>query len=143
MATAFLDTNVFVYVADPSSPCCAGSRRVTAAIADGGLEAATSTSVIEELWHLELSGRVPGLVGAARAAHTLLAPVVPVTHETIAVALGLAAPAAMGANDRVIVAACAQACIEVVVTADRAFDGLAGLRRVDPADLTAVEALIS
>lgn len=143
MASAFLDTNVFVYIADPSSPCCAGSRRVTAAIADGGLGAATSVSVIEELWHLEMSGRVPGLVGAARAAHALLAPVVAVTHETIAIALGLEAPTAMGANDRVIAAACSQGGIDVIVSADRAFDGLPGLRRVDPGDASAVDALLS
>lgn len=142
MATAFLDTNVFAYIADRSSPYCAGARRVTAAIADGDLDAATSASVIEELWHLELSGRVPGLVGAARAAHALLAPVVPVTHETVAVAFGLEAPAAMGANDRMIAAACSQTGIEVIVTADRVFDGLAGLRRVDPGDAGAVDALI-
>jgi len=137
----FLDTNVFLY-AGSDSPYRKGSALVVGALGDGALVAATSAAVIEELWHLELSGRIPGLDGVTRAAFQLMRPVLAVTDDIVAAALELA-PSKLGANDRIHVATCHAHGIPTVLTADRAFDTAPDLRRIDPADLPAVEALLT
>jgi predicted nucleic acid-binding protein len=98
--------------------------------------------VIEELWHLELSGRVPGLDGVAEAAFLLMRPVLAVTDEVVAAAFELEATG-LGANPRIHVATCQVHGIPTVLTADRGFDAVPGLRRVDPADLPEVRTLLA
>lgn len=136
----FIDTDVLVYAAS-DSPYQAGSAAVVRALGAGTVAAATSTAVIEELWHLELSGRVPGIEGIAEAAFTLLRPVLAVTDEVVAAAFDLKV-SGVGANDRIHVATCLVHGIPAVLTADRGFDAVPGIRRVDPADLGAVRALL-
>jgi predicted nucleic acid-binding protein len=100
----------------------------------------TSTAVLEEVWQIELSakaGDISGLTQAAYDAHTPL----PVTDETVAFALSLDADA-LGANDRIHVATCLQNGIDTIVTADAGFDGVRGIRRVDPLDSRAVRRLL-
>jgi predicted nucleic acid-binding protein len=70
-----------------------------AAITNGDADGRTSSAVLEEVWHLELSGRVHGLDALAARAHTMLGPLLPVTDEAFRRALGLDAPS-LGANDR-------------------------------------------
>lgn len=136
----FVDTNVFVYAAS-DSPYQKGSAAVVEALGAGSIAAATSAAVIEELWHLELSGRVPGLGGIAEAVFTLMRPVLAITDDILAVAFELAAPS-LGANDRVHVATCHVHGIPAVLTADRGFEAAPGVRRIDPADFPAVQALL-
>lgn len=67
--TFFLDANVFVYTATPSDyrePCV----EILEAVAHGAVDGRTSTAVVEEVWHLELSGRVGDLDGLARQTFT-------------------------------------------------------------------------
>ena len=137
----FLDTNLFVHAAGTSS-YQAGSAAVIGALGAGTVAATTSVTVIEELWHLELSGRVPGLSGVARAAFTLVRPALAVTDEILAAALDRGAVGRLGANDLLHVATGAVHGIDVVVTADQTFDAVPELRRVDPGDLTAVVNLL-
>lgn len=138
----FLDTNVFVYAASESR-YRAGAATVIAALGDGTVAATTSVAVIEELWHLELSARVPGLAGATGAAFTLVRPVLPVTDEILAAALAVERPRALGANDRIHLAVCEGNDIATILTADQGFDNAPGLARVDPSDIPAVRALIA
>ncbi|MFL6130369.1 MAG: type II toxin-antitoxin system VapC family toxin [Mycobacteriales bacterium] len=140
-AAFFVDTNVFVYAAS-DSPYQPGSAAVIEALGAGTASATTSTAVIEELWHLELGGRVPGLDGVAEATFMLLRPVLAVTDEVVAAAFDLGV-AGLGANDRIHVASCQIHGIPVVLTADRGFDRVPGLRRVDPADLPEVRTLLA
>jgi len=128
----FVDANVFVYGAAPSeyrAPCL----EVLAAIAWGESEGRTSTAVLEEVWHIELSGRAGRLDGLTERAYTLMAPLLAVTDDAFRLALSLEA-AGLGANDRLHVATCRIHGIEAVLTADREFEGLHGVRRVDPLD---------
>ncbi|MGF1664616.1 MAG: type II toxin-antitoxin system VapC family toxin [Kineosporiaceae bacterium] len=136
----FLDTNVFVY-ARTESHYREGSVSLLDAVAEDPALAATSTAVLEELWHLELSRRIHGLTGATEAAYTLTRPVLAVTDEIFELALSLPA-SKLGANDRLHVATCLTHGIDVIVTADRAFDEAEPLRRIDPADVPAVRALL-
>jgi uncharacterized protein len=137
----FVDANVFVY-AVRESDFQPGSAATLEAIGAATTSAVTSSAVIEELWHLELSGRVPGLDGVAEAAFTLMRPVLPVTDEAVATAFGLVVDK-LGANGRIHLATCLVNGIATVLTADQAFDDVPGVRRVDPADLSQVRTLLS
>ncbi len=125
----FLDTNVFVY-ALTSTEYSRGAIAVLAAVADGA-PGCTSVTVLGELLHLELSGRVGRIDGLAARALEIVSDVLRVGREQIAAALA-ARPARLGANDRIILATCREHAIPTIVSADRGFDRVAGLRRVDP-----------
>jgi predicted nucleic acid-binding protein len=140
-AAFFIDTNVFIYAVAEESPYQAGATATMEALGAGRTSAVTSVTVVEELWHHEMRGRLPGLDGAAEAAFTLMRPVLTVTDEILAAAFGLKIRG-LGANDRVHVATCHANGIDTVLTADRAFDAAPGLRRVDPADLGSVRELL-
>lgn len=141
-AAFFIDTNVFIYSVATDSPYQAGAVETMEALGAGRASAATSVSVIEELWHQEMSGRLPGLDGVADSVFTLMRPVLAVTDEIVEAALALRA-GRLGANDRIHVATCLAAGIPAILTADRGFDGVPGLRRVDPADLAEVRTLLA
>ena len=143
MSTAFfVDTNVFVYAVAEDSPYRAGAAATMEALGAGTASAVTSVAVIEELWHHERRGRLPGLDGAADAAFTLMRPVLGVTDDILAVAFDVSVRG-LGANDRIHVATCRAHGIDTMLTADRGFDDVPGLRRVDPADLVEVRGLLA
>jgi predicted nucleic acid-binding protein len=127
----FVDANVIVYSAVPSArrEAC---LEVLAAIA-AGAKGRTSTAVLEEVWHLEITGRAGDLDGLTARAYAALGPLLPVSDESFRRALGLDAPA-LGTNDRVHVGTCLTHGIDVVLSVDRGFDSVAELRRVDPLD---------
>ena len=108
---------------------------------DGRVDGATSTSVIEEVLHVELRTTALDLRGVAGLAYRMFTPLLPVTDGVMKLALELSEPG-LGSNDRVHVATCRLNDIDVIVSADRGFDSLAGLRRVDPLDEAAVTALV-
>ena len=139
--TFFVDANVVVYSSARDSPYRDACVATMTAIARGEAEGRTSSAVLEEVWHLELSGRLRGFEGATARAYAALGPLLPVTDEAFRRALGLDAPA-LGANDRLHVATCVAHGIELVVTADRGFDSVAELRRIDPLDGPALAALL-
>ncbi len=135
-----VDANVVVYAAVPSeyrAPCL----ELLEAIARGDAEGRLSTAVLEEVWHVELSGRAGDLGGLARSAYDVFTPLLAVTDEVVALALELDTPG-LGANDRIHAATCLVNDLGVIVTADAAFGSVRGLRRVDPLDARAVRRLL-
>ncbi len=138
--TFFLDANIVVYSRVPGryrQSCLMILESVTRGTADGR----TSTAALEEVWHLECSGRVGQIDGLTEQAHTILAPLLAVTDEIFGRALQLDAPS-VGTNDRLHAATALENGIDVVVSADSGFDEMPGIRRVDPLDSDAVEALL-
>lgn len=132
---------MFVYAATdtPFRDACA---RLMLALGRGQVNGRTSSAVLEEVWHLELSGRVRGLEGLAARTHALMRPVLLVTDEVIERAFAIHAPR-LGANDRFHAATCSVNAITKIVTADTDFDGLEGLDRVDPLDAVGVDRLLA
>ena len=128
----FVDTNVIVYAAT-EGPYRAASIRTLEAISRGDTTARTSTAVIEEVWHIELSGRVGNVAGLAERAYQLFSPLLSVSDSTMQLALALLADS-LGANDRLHLAACLENDIEWILTADTDFDRAPGVKRVDPLD---------
>lgn len=135
----FVDANVVVYSAvdSPRRDSCA---EILEAVAAGDADGRTSTAALEEVWYLEESGRLGSLGGLARHAHSVLAPLLPVTDDAFRLALEIDA-SSLGPNDRLHVATCDLHQIDVIVTADTGFDGVEGLRRVDPLDDDALAVL--
>lgn len=130
--TFLVDTNIAVYSHVPSryhDACLEVIEAVAAGIAPGRM----STAVLEEIWHVELSGKARPTAGLARRMYVVFTPLLAVTDEVVARALALTAPR-LGANDRIHVATALAHGIDTILTADAAFDGIPGLRRVDPAD---------
>ncbi len=135
----FVDANVVVYAATegPYRDACVA---LLAAVAEGA-SGRTSTAVLEEVWQIELSGRVGAVDGLARRAYTLFTPLLPVDDEVVAAALPLRTRG-LGANDRIHAATCAVNAIGTIVSADAPFAAVRGLRRVDPLDRPALGELL-
>ena len=139
--TVFVDANVLLYSAEPL-PSYDATRAIIAAVREWELEGRTSTAVLEEVWHVESRQRSAQLAGLARRVYDVFTPLLPVTDEIVRRALDLDA-GRMGTNDRVHVATCLEHGIATIVTADDDFDGVPGLRRVDPLDAGAVDRLLA
>ena len=138
--TFFLDANVLIYSAGPSEfrgPCL----EILEAVARGDSSGRTSTAALKEVWYVELSGRAGPLEGLTERLYTILTPVIPVTDEAFRLALRLAAPG-LGPDDRLHAGTCLAHGIDTIVSADRAFDGLREIRRVDPLDERALRRLL-
>ena len=136
----FVDANVIVYAAT-EGPYRESCVEILQAIAEGSAVGRTSTAVIEEVWHVELSGKAGDISGLADNAYTLFAPLLAVDHEIVGAALALP-PSALGTNDRIHVATCALSEIDTIVTADADFNDVRGIRRVDPLDGRALRRLL-
>lgn len=139
--TFFVDANAILYsaVEGPARGTC---LRVLKAIAAGEAQGRTSPAVLQEVWHVarrRYPGQLDGLVESALA---IFSPLVPVNEDALVRALRIEAPS-LGANDRLHLGTCASEGIEVVFTADRAFDGVAGVERIDPFDPDAAERLLA
>jgi len=138
--TFFVDANVVIYGA-VESPCRAPCLAVLEAVARGRADGRTSTAVLEEVWHVELSGRAGVLDGLARRAHTLFTPLLAVGDDAFGMALDVDVTR-LGANDRLHVGTCMAHGIDIVLTADTGFDEVPGLTRIDPLDAVAVQGLL-
>ena len=139
--TFFVDANIVVYTTGdgPYGDAC---RSVLKAVSDGDADGVTSTAALEEVWHMELSGRLGHVSGLTLEAYTMFHPLLPVSDPTFAQALSVDADG-LGANDRIHVATCLENGIDAIVTADAGFEGVRGLRRIDPLDRRALSRLLS
>lgn len=136
----FVDANVVVYAASHTryKP---GSMTILTAVRNGAA-GITSVLVLEEVWHLEQSGRVPQIVGATTRALEVFESPLPLTTPVLRAALALDVKG-LGTADLIHVATCIDAGITDIVTADRAFDDVPGMRRVDPLDELAIDQLLA
>lgn len=143
MIDALLDTAIFVYAVGAEhryrSPC----RDLLTRAVDGRFAAAVSADLLQEFLHQrvrrtgdrdEAVRRTRDIPGTCR--------VLDVTAADARRGLELfAAHAGLHARDAVFAAVALQRGIDCVVSPDRAFDGVPGIRRVDPLDVDAVAAL--
>lgn len=129
-----LDTTVLVYAKGAEHPLRDPSRELIAAIAEGVVEATTTIEVIQEFTHVRARRR-----GAAEAAELarayveLLSPLLQLTPEHLWRGLSLFEDIdELGAFDAVLAAAALEAGASALVSADRAFAGVAGLTHTSP-----------
>lgn len=137
----FVDANAIVYSA-VEGPGREGCLRVLEAIAAGEVEGRCSPAVLEEVWHVSRRHYPDVLEGLAASAIEIFAPLLPVTEAGLRIALAMP-DSALDPNDRLHVGTCLSNEIQVVLTADRAYDEAKGIERVDPLDPEAVERLLA
>jgi predicted nucleic acid-binding protein len=135
-----VDTNVLIYQLTDSEyrePCAT----IVGAIAERRAEGYVSTAILEEVWHLELGRRIPGLDGVTSDLYEIFSPLLSVNDDVFRRALELEA-AGIGSNDRIHAATCQEWGIKTIVSADSGFDQVRALRRVDPLDARTVDRLL-
>lgn len=137
------DTNVFVYALGAEHPYREPCRELLASQRDERVRGEASTALVQEF--CQQRWRQTGHRGRSAAdAAGLAAGLVlhEVTRADVSAALDLyAGHDRLDPLDAIYAAAALNRGIEVIVSADRAFDGIRGLERVDPLDAAAVHAL--
>lgn len=130
----FLDSNVFLYAAGGDHPLRAPCRRILVRLADGTLEATTSTEVVQELIHvLGRRGLRHEALRLATSVLDLVPDMLPVRPEDMRRTLAIMERHPdLPARDALHVATMHGACIGTIVSADRHFDLVEEIRRTDP-----------
>jgi len=129
-----VDTTVLVYFLGDEHPLRGPCRRFMAAVRAGQLQATTTIEVIQELVHVRSRRRPRAeVVRQGRNFARVLAPLLRPTAEDLTHGLSLfEAHPELGAFDAVLAAATIGRGSEALVSADRAFAAVGGLRHVDP-----------
>jgi predicted nucleic acid-binding protein len=136
----FLDANVVMYAVGSEHPYRLPCQQVMTAIANDALKAAIDTEIVQEILHRY--GALRRYTEAVAIAEDLLALVdlvYPVTLRDIRRALELFAEySAYGtqARDTIHAAIMQNNGIRLIVSADRHFDRVEGIERVDPQELS-------
>lgn len=134
--TLFVDTAVIMYAAGSEHPLREPSRRILERVAAGELDAVISVEVVQEIVHrYRAIGRADLATAISRDAMDLFAPVLPVTHAVVRWLPALVDRyPTLAARDLIHVATCEHEGIKAIVSPDRGFDAVAGLRRIDPSE---------
>ncbi len=137
MTRAFLDSNVPLYAVGSAHRLREPCRAVLRAVGDGDLEGVTSTEVLQEVLHKLLEARGRGDSRALGAYDRFAELMEPQTKPVEPIDLSRARALAethtrLPARDLVHLAVMERHGLDAIVTADRHFDGLPGIRRLDP-----------
>ena len=129
-----LDTTILAYAVGDEHPLREGCVRVLAAHRDGSLHATTTAEVIQEFAHIYARRRTRE-EAAALAGHYLdaLDPIGAIAADVRAGLELFQRVPALGAFDAVLAAVALRSGAEALISADRAFGSVPGLRWVDPA----------
>ncbi len=134
----FVDAAVFMYVGGGQhplkAPCGIALRRAV----EAGCELVTDSEVLQEILYRYFSiGRAATAATVFKAATAICDEVLAVQLSTTEAALGILLEApSMSPRDAIHVASMHEHRIDSILTTDRDFDAIAGVTRVDPADLT-------
>jgi predicted nucleic acid-binding protein len=130
-----LDTTVLVYAVGGDHPLAGPCRRLVEAAGEGRLTATTTAEAIQEFVHVRARRRTRrDAAELGRSYAELLSPLLAVSADALAHGLRLfERHPALGAFDAVLAAVALDAGAEALVSADRAFGSVRGLRWVDPA----------
>jgi predicted nucleic acid-binding protein len=134
----FLDANVPIYAAGGEHPYREHCARIIVAAARGDIDAVTDTEVIQEIaYRFHSVGRRALGLQVAKEFLGVVAVVLPVTREDAARALELLrAHDFLLPRDAIHAAVMEAAGLHTILTADRHFDPIPGITRVDPSELT-------
>lgn len=134
--TYFIDTSVIMYAGGADHPHRQACREVIRRVADGSLDAVTSTEVVQEILHRFSRGRRDTGTRMARSVLTLFTDLLPIQTATVvdAVARYSGLPE-LSARDALHVATCVASGIGEIVSVDAGFDMVPDVRRIDPRDL--------
>lgn len=136
MKRVFIDANVPMYAAGREHPLKAPCLRILEAAATGRVAAVTDAEVLQEILHRYASiGHRDKGAEVAELFLQVVRDVLPVTREDMVQAISLYRRCPeVQARDAVHAAVMQNNGVMMIITADRHFDRLVGLRRVDPVD---------
>lgn len=139
MAAVFLDTNVFLYSVGADHPYRDSCRRILRHAVREPTIANTSTEVVQEILHvLRRKGRTEEAVRLARDTLKLFPAALTVTGPDLSAACDfIERYPGLPTRDAIHVAVMRVNGLDRIVTADRHFDGVEGIRRLDPSVPTA------
>lgn len=134
-----LDVNVPMYAGGKSHPYREPCAWILTEVAQGSLAAAIDTETVQEiLHHYGASGRLD--IAVAMASHLLQ--IVPTAYPMLLADAQLAielfrryGPRGIKARDVIHVAIMQNNGMETIISADRHFDGIEGVTRLDPLEL--------
>lgn len=132
-----IDTNIFVYARGTPHPYRGACRRVLAEIQAGRLEANVDTEALQEVMHVYWYRKrlERGLEYLDRLFAIFPSPF-PVTGTTISKAREvLAACTGLDPRDAIHAAIVLNHSLEAIISADRAFDEVSEIKRLDPLEL--------
>ncbi len=138
------DTSIFVYALGGEHPYREPCREIVRRAAAGDLQGEASADLLQELTH-QRARRTGDRLGAAKAARSVatLAWWHPVEPNDVQRGIDLFETHNVpSARDAVFAALAINRGIDAILTTDRAFDGVDGLERIDPADERSVATLI-
>ena len=137
-----LDTTVLVYAVGTDDPLRSPCVQLLEAVASQRIEATTTVEVIQEFCHVRARRR--GREDAVRLARDFayaLSPLLSVDEARLAAALDLFATTPPLSSDAVLATVTLDVGAEALVSADRSFAAVAGLRHVLP-DEAGIAALL-
>lgn len=132
--TVFIDTSVIMYAAGTDHPMKAPCQAILHRVNDRSLDAMISAEVIQEILHRAVAQRrAEDGIALVNRAMDLFAPVLPITHALMRRVPDLVDRyPSLDARDAVHVATCIHEAIPEIISADRGYDQVAELRRIDP-----------
>lgn len=128
-----LDTTVLVYAVGDDHELRDPARAIVEAVEGGGIQATTTVEAIQEFVHVRARRRDRSdAAGLGRAFLALLSPLLRPSEEDLVAGLELfERDEALGAFDAVLAASTVAAGADALVSADRSFADVRGLRWVD------------
>jgi len=132
MKPVFIDTNIPMYAAGTPHPLRDPCQAIIRAVAEGKLEAVTDAEVLQEILYryLHIGEREKGLMVFDRFRRIMLG------HEADVQRAREQAEEYPGLSPRDLIhlAVMLRHGIHEIITADRGFDRVRGIRRIDPAE---------
>jgi len=138
MELVFVDVNVPMYAAGREHPLRDPARRAIRAVASGELNSVTDAEVLQEILYryLHIGERQKGLQIFDQFQRIMAGRVLPIAAADVQHARLLAERhERLSARDLIHLAVMENHEIRRILTTDRAFDGIGGIERLDPADL--------
>ena len=131
-----LDTTILVYAVGSDHPLAELCRALVRMIGDGAVHATTTVEVLQEYAHVRARRTRPEeAANTTRDFETLLAPTVELLIEDLHGGLELfVRHDGLGVFDGVLAACAKRVGASALVSADKAFQDVDGLRVLDPAD---------
>ena len=128
-----LDTTVLVYAVDDDHALREPARVIVEAVENGAVQATTTVEAIQEFAHVRARRRDRADAAAlGRAYATLLSPLLQPSEDDLEQGLRLfEREERLGPFDAVLAATATAVGAVALVSADRSFDGIRGLRWVD------------
>ena len=135
----FVDANIFMYLAGGDARLREGCRRALRAATEQEITLVTSAEVLQEILHRYTALERPAHARAVYSAATdICADILPITERQTARALDLVERHPhLPARDALHAATMEERGIERILSADRHFDQVDTVSRVDPAALAA------